>query len=138
MSTETSTTEANTLGFNRLTLHLSNNLPAALEELKKEFIQKDIDLLTLKKIFLNGPKSKIEWLGSLQSLNYFIKQLCILTLNDSKIYERGFNCFNHCVADYTIETLRSSKDINETDKAKVDAAIKKLKGQPIKPVKGHF
>jgi len=138
MSAETSTTETNSIGFNRLSLHLSNNLANALEELKKELIQADIDLTTLKKIFTNGPKSKIEWLGSLQSLNYFIKQLCILTLNDSKIYERGFNCFNHSTENYTIENLRSSKEINETDRAKVDAAIKKLKGQPIKPVKGHF
>ncbi len=138
MSAETSTTETNSIGFNRLSLHLSNNLPDALEELKKELIQKDIDLSSLKKIFLNGSKPKIEWLGSLQSLNYFIKQLCILTSNDSKIYERGFNCFNHSAGNYTIENLRSSKDINEIDKEKVDNAIKKLKGQFIKPVKGHF
>jgi hypothetical protein len=131
-------TEANSIGFNKLSGHLVSNLPAMVEELKNEFIQKNVDLATIKKFFLNGPKTKIEWLGSLQSLNYFIRQLCILTLNDSKMYERGFNCFNHADENYSVENLRSSKDINETDKQKIDAVIKKLKGQAIKPIKGHF
>ncbi len=138
MNAEVNTPETNSIGFNKLSQHLSNNLPDAVDELKKELIPKDADFLAFKKFFLNGQKTKIEWLGSLQALNYFIKQLCILTLNDSKMYERGFNCFNHKSENYSVETLRSSKDIHEEDKEKINAVIKKLKGKAIQPVKGRF
>lgn len=104
-----------------------------LDKLQPHFIAKNVTVLNFKKIFSGktiSPNDKIEWLGTLASLHYFIGEID-KNQNQSKKWITACNCFYKNGFSITSKNLVNNKDVSKKDKATLISAIKQFNFLPL-------